>query len=116
MRKTILGELEELVLLVVAASSQDAYGVTVCEQLQAETGRSFSISAVHTTLYRLEEKGFLSSHVGGATQERGGRSKRLFALTPEGGRVLLEIQQTRLRLWQAIPESKLQLLGLDFNL
>ncbi|MBD0256626.1 MAG: helix-turn-helix transcriptional regulator [Cytophagales bacterium] len=112
MRKTVLGELEELVLLVVAASREDAYGVTVCEQLQAETERSFSISAVHTTLYRLEEKGFLSSQVGGATQERGGRRKRLFALTAAGGRVLLDIQQTRLRLWQAIPHSKLQRLGL----
>jgi DNA-binding PadR family transcriptional regulator len=112
MRKTILGELEELVLLVVAGSTEDVYGVPVCEQLQDETGRSFTISAVHTTLYRLEEKGFLSSHVGGATAERGGRRKRLFALTPEGGRVLQEIQQTRVRLWQAIPEHKLQLLGL----
>ena len=112
MRKTILGELEELVLLVVAASSDDAYGVPVCEQLQAETGRSFTISAVHTTLYRLEEKGFLSSQVGGATAQRGGRRKRLFALTAEGGRVLLEIQQTRMRLWQAIPQAKLHLLGL----
>jgi DNA-binding PadR family transcriptional regulator len=112
MRKTVLGELEELILLVVAASQEDAYGVTVCEQLQAETGRSFSISAVHTTLYRLEEKGFLSSQVGGATQERGGRRKRLFALTAAGGRVLLDIQQTRLRLWQAIPQRRLQRLGL----
>jgi DNA-binding PadR family transcriptional regulator len=112
MRKTILGELEELVLLVVAASREEAYGFTVCEQLQDETGRNFTISAVHTTLYRLEEKGFLSSQVGGATAERGGRRKRLFALTPEGGRVLLEIQQTRLRLWQAIPQDRLQLLGL----
>ena len=112
MRKTILGELEELVLLVVAASTEDAYGVPVCEQLQVETGRSFTISAVHTTLYRLGEKGFLSSRVGGATAERGGRRKRLSALTPEGGRVLLEIQQTRLRLWHAIPQTKLHLLGL----
>lgn len=112
MRKTILGELEELVLLVVAASPEEAYGVTVCEQLQVETGRSFSISAVHTTLYRLEEKGFLSSQVGGATAERGGRRKRLFVLTEAGGRVLLELQQTRLRLWQAIPYHRLQKLGL----
>ena len=112
MKKTILGELEELVLLVVAASTEEAYGVPICEQLQQETGRSFTIGAVHTTLYRLEEKGFLSSQVGGATAERGGRRKRLFTLTAAGGRVLLDIQQTRTRLWQAIPQAKLQLLGL----
>ncbi|QIP16545.1 PadR family transcriptional regulator [Spirosoma aureum] len=112
MKKTVLGELEELVLLVVAASTEDVYGVPVLEELQRQTGRSFTISAVHTTLYRLEEKGFLASSVGGATAERGGRSKRLFALTAEGGNVLREIQQMRTRLWQAIPEGKFQLLGL----
>jgi PadR family transcriptional regulator PadR len=111
MKKTILGELEELVLLVVAASTEEVYGVPVMEQLQEQTGRSFTVSAVHTTLYRLEEKGFLSSSIGGATAERGGRSKRLFALTAEGGRVLLEIQQMRTRLWEAIPTGKLQVLG-----
>lgn len=112
MKKTVLGELEELVLLVVAASTEDVYGVPVMEQLQQQTGRNFTISAVHTTLYRLEEKGFLVSSVGGATAERGGRSKRLFALTAAGGRTLIEIQQMRTRLWQAIPEHKFQVLGL----
>ncbi|MBC8153791.1 MAG: helix-turn-helix transcriptional regulator [Bacteroidetes bacterium] len=112
MKKTVLGELEGLVLLVVAASTEDVYGVPVMEQLQQQTGRSFTIGAVHTTLYRLEEKGFLSSSVGGATTERGGRRKRLFALTAAGGRCLLEIQQMRTRLWEAIPEGKFQLLGL----
>ena len=112
MKKSVLGELEELVLLVVAANTEDVYGVPVMEQLQQQTGRNFTISAVHTTLYRLEEKGFLSSSVGGATAKRGGRSKRLFSLTAEGGRVLLQIQQMRARLWEAIPQSKFQLFGL----
>lgn len=115
MKKTILGELEELVLLVVAASDEDVYGVPVMEELQRQTGRDFTISAVHTTLYRLEEKGFLSSSVGGATTERGGRRKRLFTLTAAGGEVLLEIQQTRTRIWQSIPQTKLQLMGLSSN-
>lgn len=112
MKRTVLGELEELVLLVVAACPGEVYGVPVLEQLQRCTGRSFTISAVHTTLYRLEEKGFLSSSVGGATTERGGRRKRLFALTISGGRILQDIQQLRQQLWQAIPQEKFQLLGL----
>lgn len=112
MKKTVLGELEELVLLVVAASTEEVYGIPVMEQLQMYTGRSFTVSAVHTTLYRLEEKGFLSSSIGGATTERGGRRKRLFVLTASGGQVLQQIQQVRQQLWQAIPQEKFQLLGL----
>ncbi|QHV96535.1 PadR family transcriptional regulator [Spirosoma endbachense] len=111
MKRTFLGEFEEVVLLVLAACADDAYGVVIWEQLQQQTGRSITISAVHATLYRLEEKGYLSSQLGGATAERGGRRKRYFALTALGSKALLEIQAMRQQLWQAIPDGKLQLIG-----
>ncbi|QHV93830.1 PadR family transcriptional regulator [Spirosoma endbachense] len=111
MKRTFLGEFEEVVLLVLAACGEEAYGVIIWEQLQQQTGRSITISAVHATLYRLEEKGYLSSQLGGATAERGGRRKRFFALTALGSKALLEIQAMRQQLWQAIPDGKLQLIG-----
>ncbi|QIP14520.1 PadR family transcriptional regulator [Spirosoma aureum] len=111
MKRTFLGEFEEVVLLVLAACADDAYGVVIWEQLQQQTGRSITISAVHATLYRLEEKGYLSSQLGGATSERGGRRKRFFALTALGSKALLEIQAMRQQLWEAIPNGKLQLIG-----
>ncbi|CAA9272701.1 MAG: Transcriptional regulator, PadR family [uncultured Cytophagales bacterium] len=111
MRRTFLGEFEEIILLVVAASATEAYGVSVWEELQQQTGRTITLSAVHTTLYRLEDKGFLSSSMGGATQERGGRRKRYFALTAAGLRALREIELLRQKLWHAIPAARLQLLG-----
>jgi PadR family transcriptional regulator, regulatory protein PadR len=110
MRRAFLGEFEEIVLLVVAASVAEAYGVTVWEEVQQQTGRQITMSAVHATLYRLEEKGFLTSLLGGATSERGGRRKRFFALTASGVQALKEVEQLRQRLWQAIPEGKLQLI------
>jgi DNA-binding PadR family transcriptional regulator len=109
MKRAFLGEFEEIVLLVLAACSDDAYGVTIWEQLQKQTGRSITISAVHATLYRLEEKGYLTSLMGGATAERGGRRKRFFKLTTAGSKALVEIQAMRQQLWQAIPQDKLQL-------
>jgi PadR family transcriptional regulator, regulatory protein PadR len=111
MKRSFLGEFEEVLLLVVASCDQDCYGVTIWEQLQEQTGRSITISAVHATLYRLEEKGYLASQMGGATNERGGRRKRFFTITALGSRALLEIQQMRQQLWQAIPAGKLQLLS-----
>ena len=75
MRKTYLGELEEIVLLTVALLyKEEAYGVAITQKLIELTSREISISAVHATLHRLEEKGFLRSMTGGATAERGGRS------------------------------------------
>jgi PadR family transcriptional regulator PadR len=111
MRRAFLGEFEEIVLLVVVASTQEAYGVTIWEEVQRQTGRKITMSAVHATLYRLEEKGFLTSKMGGATQERGGRRKRFFELTAAGVQALRDIEQLRKRLWEAIPEGKLQVFG-----
>lgn len=108
MKRTFLGEFEEIVLLVVAASADPAYGVNVWESIQQATGRSITLSAVHATLYRLEEKGFLTSEMGGATAERGGRRKRFFTITNYGNRALQEIQAIRQQLWQSIPQEKLQ--------
>ncbi|GAB3512976.1 PadR family transcriptional regulator [Emticicia fontis] len=110
MKRTFLGEFEEVVLLVIAGCSEEAYGVTIWERLQQQTGRAITMSAVHATLYRLEEKGYLASELGGATAERGGRRKRFFALTATGSKALLEIQEMRANLWQEIPTGKLQVI------
>ncbi|MVM38455.1 PadR family transcriptional regulator [Spirosoma sp. HMF3257] len=107
----LLGEFEEIVLLVVAACPEEAYGVNIWEDVQQQTGRSITMSAVHATLYRLEEKGYLASTMGGATAERGGRRKRFFVLTALGVQALNDIQEMRNRLWQAIPPGKFQLIG-----
>ena len=102
MKRTYLGEFEELVLLTVAVLNQRAYGVAIADELESQTGRSANISAVHAALHRLEEKGMLVSHLGEATAERGGRRKRLFVVTTLGGVTLSEIKEMRNKLWDAI--------------
>ncbi len=111
MKRTFLGEFEEIVLLTVAILGEDAYGVTVTQELEQKTGRAVGFSSIHTTLQRLEEKGFLSSRMGGATAERGGRRKRYFEVTALGRRALMEVKQVREELWRALPPDTLQLMG-----
>jgi len=103
MKRASLGELEELILLIIAVIRENAYGVTITQSLEKETGRAIDFSTVHTTLKRLEEKGFLTSAMGGATAERGGRRKRFFAITAYGFQALRENQEIRDRLWSLIP-------------
>ncbi len=98
--KGYIGEFEELVLLTVAALGDDAYGVTIKEDIESRAGRPISIGALHSTIARLEEKGFLKSSLGGATQERGGRRKRYFQLTQSGKSALHEIKNLRDQLWK----------------
>ena len=104
MRGTYLGELEELVLLSVASLSEEAYAVSVRAEIEERANRTLNISAVHSCLYRLEDKGFLESYYGGATQKRGGKSKRLFRVTAYGYKSLKESQEIKQSFWQSIPQ------------
>jgi PadR family transcriptional regulator PadR len=112
MKRTYLGEFEEIVLLTVAILGEGAYGVAITDELDRQTGRSVSISAVHAALHRLEEKGMLSSFMGEATAERGGRRKRLFRVTVIGSKTLQEVREQRNRLWDAIAPQTLPVLGM----
>lgn len=103
MKGTYLGEFEEVVLLAVAILAGDAYGAAITNEIEQQMGRSVNLGAVHAALHRLEEKGLLSSRLGGATQERGGRSKRFFTVTMAGTRALDNIREIRNRMWGSIP-------------
>lgn len=108
MKGTYLGELEELVLLTVGILYPEAYGVGVMDAIEQQAGRSLNISAVHSVLTRLEEKGFLKSKMGDPSQERGGRRKRIFLLTAAGKRALEEANEMRNQLFNQIPKIALQ--------
>lgn len=103
MHRIHLGEFEELVLLLVAVLHGNAYGVSVMEEIETQTGRSVNISAVHAALRRLEEKGYLRSEWSEASTQRGGRRKRLFELTQTGRSALERSRDTYLKLWEQIP-------------
>lgn len=97
--KGYLGEFEELVLLTVANLGNEAYGVAILEHIAESAGRKLSLGALHSTLARLEEKGFLGSYLGQPTATRGGRRKRHFVLTSEAVAALNKMKLLRDRLW-----------------
>ncbi|WP_436518069.1 PadR family transcriptional regulator [Ekhidna sp. To15] len=105
MKSYQLGELEELVLMIVAILNEEAYGVRVMDEIHDQIGRKVNISAVHTVLDRLEKKGFVSSYMGGASAERGGRRKRLFRVTAEGSKAITYVHETRNQLYKQIPKT-----------
>ena len=61
MAKEFLGEFEELILTLVAALQEDAYGAAISEEIETRLKRTVTLSAVHVTLYRLEDKGYIKS-------------------------------------------------------
>ena len=107
MRKTYIGELEEVILLMVVILQENAYGVAITQEIELQLNRKISISAVHATLHRLSEKGFVDSFMGGVTKDRGGRRKRYFKITASGSKIIQEIQEARKNLWNQVPPNAL---------
>ena len=104
MKGTYLGEFEELVLLTVGILFDDAYGLAIVDELENQTARTVMMSSVHKSLVRLEEKGYLKSHLGGATETRGGRDKRLYTLTQAGIKVLNQSKELRNSMYKQVPK------------
>lgn len=102
MKKTKLGEFEELVLLTVIVLKEDAYGVEIRRELGKRLKETISVGSVQSALKRLEEKGFLNSEFGEATQKRGGKRKRIYNVTTHGITVLEELKDIRSQYWQEV--------------
>lgn len=103
MKETRLGEFEETILLLVGILGEEAYAFNIAEEFESQTGRAVSIGAAHSTLTRLEAKGFLNSKMGKSTAERGGRRKRIYTITAIGKKVLAASRDFRVSLWEQYP-------------
>lgn len=93
--------------MVVSILQEEAYGNAIVTEIKKRVGRDSNLSAVHVTLYRLEDKGFVKSSMGGATTTRGGRRKRIFQITNSGMAMLRSMKESRTDLWKLIPQLKM---------
>ena len=103
MKETRLGDFEEVILLLVGILGEEAYAFKIAAEFESQTGRSVSIGAVHSTLSRMDDKGFLTSEMGKATNARGGRRKRIYTITAYGQKVLTASRDFKMSLWQQYP-------------
>src|SRR5690606_14578398 len=108
MKKYQLGEFEEVVILTVGVLYKNAYGVAIKKEIESRLDRSVSMGAMHSALVRLEDKGYIKSHDGEATEERAGRPRKYFQITALGKRAIEYTKDTRDALWNDIPEVALQ--------
>jgi DNA-binding PadR family transcriptional regulator len=109
MKKYQLGEFEEVVMLTVGILFEDAYGVSIKKEIETRLSRNVSVGALQTALKRLEDKGYLKSRDGEATEERAGRPKKYFQITALGKKAMEYTKSTRDELWKAIPKMALNL-------
>ena len=97
-----IGEFEQVVLLAILRLADDAYAVTIRDEICAHTGRDVSRGSIYITLDRLETKGYLRSRLADPTAERGGRAKRYYALRPRAVDALKESRRALVALWRGL--------------
>jgi DNA-binding PadR family transcriptional regulator len=101
----LLSRTEEFILLSVLFLKEQAYSVLIRKRLNEVTGKTWSFGALFISLEQLVKKGYLTSSLTAPLPERGGRSKRIYALTPEGLKALEEIKKMERKMWEAVPET-----------
>ena len=97
-----LGEFEQIVLLAILRLGENAYGVTIREEIMARTQREPNPGALYVTLDRLEEKGLVRSEFGDPTPQRGGRAKRFFSVSAKGVESVARAQRSYQRLMKGL--------------
>jgi DNA-binding PadR family transcriptional regulator len=103
----VLSNQDEILMLAIRALGKEAYGVTIRRHVSKITGKDWSIGAIYDPLYRLEKKEFVKSELSQPTNERGGRSKRIFSITETGIKALYEHRNVRDLLWDNIEDVEL---------
>ena len=109
MKKYQLGEFEEIVLLTVGVLYDDAYGVSIKDEIEKRIGRKVSVGALQSALRRMEKKGYLESKTGATDSKRGGKPKRYFYITSYGKSALDYTKDVRMDLWNSMPDVVLDL-------
>lgn len=103
MSRTTVGELEELLLLVLLQLDDETYAVPLAEELGRRTGRDVSPATAYMVMRRLEDRGFVTSRVGDPTPERGGRPRRFYRVVRAKAVPLLKAsRRARLALWEGL--------------
>jgi len=100
----LLTRSEEYVLLAVWRLKDNAYSVSILEQVSQVTGYKWQIGAIYVPLEKLRKKGYLRKYRGESTSQRGGRSKLLYELTDAGLRALKEIRDIQDTVWAGVPK------------
>lgn len=103
--KSGLGPFQQQLLYALLRLGDQAYGMSIWEELEKRTGQSLSIGAVYVSLERLERKGFVTSHMGDPTPQRGGRAKRHYLITGAGAQALQDSERFVACLKSLVPRA-----------
>ncbi|MFC1725026.1 PadR family transcriptional regulator [candidate division KSB1 bacterium] len=100
----LLTRAEELILLAIWKLKEDAYCVPILDEIEKVSNKKWTLGGIYVPLHRLEKDGYVTSYLGEPTNERGGKSKRYYNVTPKGVKALQEIKKLQDASWQGVSD------------
>src|SRR5581483_2621597 len=101
---THLTTYELMTLLAILRLGKEAYGVPICREIEAHSGREVAVSGIYAALERLEQRGLVTAELGEASPQRGGRAKTYFRVSARGMREVQAAKQAFSSLWNNLPD------------
>jgi len=95
---------EELILLSIWKLAGNAYGVSIRADFNAVTGKALNYGSLYNTLFRLAQRGFVTTSESVPLSRQGGRRKILYTLTTLGEKALAEAQKVNKLAWGKVPD------------
>jgi len=100
MGRVALGEFELLVLLAcLRLGADEAYAVSIVDEIRGRTGRDIHRAAVYVTLQRLERKALITTRLGPPLPERGGKARRLVQVERAGREAVRGARHALQQMW-----------------
>ena len=94
---------EETIMITILKLGDSAYGVSIREHIQKDTGEKWSFASIYTPLDKLKRKGLVKKMRGESLPVRGGKSKYFYRVTPAGKKVLKKAWEKQQKLWSNVP-------------
>jgi len=98
-----LTRIEEILLLAIWKLRDNAYGISIREQVEKDTGVGWLSGAIYAPLNRLKKNGYVAARTAKGQGECGGRPRIYYTLTPRGKDELCAIQAMTRDLWAGVP-------------
>ena len=88
---------EEQILLAVHTLKDNAYLITIREQIKNYTGKYYSVGTIYAPLNRLDINGFLHAKL---VKTETGKPIKYYTITPKGYSALEEMRQMSREMWK----------------
>lgn len=99
---------EEIILLAILKLKDNAYGVSIRQQIFQDMDDKWSFASIYQPLDNLVRKKYVRRIKGDPTAKRGGKSKFYYAVTSEGKQNLQKLKKAHEQVWAGIPEISLE--------